>query len=199
MKKPVEIIVGSHYLFDHYFIEESLENDAMGTKTLALVFVGAVLATSVSYGWDNLRPPSTVAGAATPQSIAAPQSYSSNPSAAPPVPNTPQGSIPNEVSNPVDASGWPVYPYPSYHNPFYSENSARDLFSGTVDWIIGFPTTVMDRLSNFLDRKVFPQTPATHGARSPNPNGVQPLYVAPERPASLPPAKPYVKDEPKGR
>jgi hypothetical protein len=187
-------------LFDHYFIEESLENDDMGTKTLALVFVGVVLATSLTYGWDNLRPPRTAAGTAASQSIAAPQSYSSsNQSAAPPVPNTPQGSIPNDVSAPVDASGWPVYPYPSYHNPFYTENAARDLFSGTVDWIIGFPTTVMDRLSNFLDRKVFPQTPATHGARSPNPNGVQPLYVAPEKPATLPPAKPYVRDDAKGR
>ncbi len=172
----------------------------MGTKTLALVFVGAVLATSASYGWDNLRPPNTASGAATSQSIAASQSYSSsNPSSAPPVPNAPQGSISSDASMPVDSSGWPVYPYPSYHNPFYSENSARDLFSGTVDWIIGFPSTVMDRVSNFLDRKVFPQTPATHGAGSPNPKAVQPLYVAPEKPATLPPAKPYLRDEAKGR
>jgi len=96
-----------------------------------------------------------------------------------------------EASLSTDPSGWPVYPYPQYHNPYYRSSSPRDIFSGTVDWLVSFPTTLMDRVSNFLDRKVFPQVPAAQGSRSPAPGQVQSLPPVPEKPASLPAAMPY--------
>lgn len=172
----------------------------MGKKSIVLVMVGVFALVSASYAWDTLRPPKNAAGAVKNQSLGQPNSYlSPNQPSLPAVPNASTGNLPMNEAVTSDASGWPVYPYPDYHNPFYSGNSPRDLFSGTLDWIVALPTTVMDKVSNFLDRKVFPQAPATHGARTPNVNGVQPLYVTPEKPASLPPATLYVRDDIKGR
>lgn len=171
----------------------------MGTKSIALILIITVVLSSASYGWENLRTGNAAADSTTPHSVG--KQWTSSPNQLSPTPfsGPGQAGVPNYDTMANDASGWPVYPYPSYHNPYYSENSPRDLFSGTVDWIVGFPSTVMDSLSNFLDRKVFPQMPATHGARSANPNTVQPLYVKPEKPAGLPPATPYVSDEGRAR
>ncbi len=168
----------------------------MGSKRVALVIIGLFLVSSASYGWDNLRTTNTASGVAPSQSLGRPNAYSAaNQPLPPPVPNSPSPASPNNETMPSDASGWPVYPYPEYHNPFYSGTSPRDLFSGTVEWIVGLPSAVMDNLSNFLDRKVFPLAPATHGSKSSNGTGVQPLYVKPEKPETLPPATPYIKDD----
>jgi hypothetical protein len=147
-----------------------------------------------AYAWENQPPrnnsnPATVSQGNDPGQPLAPQ---------PPFnPVGPSGQTP--VSTPArdantgsDATGWPVYPYPQYHNPHYGGSSSpRDVFSGTVDWIIGFPSTLMGRVSNFLDRKVFPQVPAAQGSRPAAPGQVQSLHPVPEKPASLPAAIPY--------
>jgi len=181
-------------------MSESLEIDDMGTKSIALALTGVFLLSSAGYCWDNPRSANPAPGAATSQPIGQPHSYSSpGPPSLSRVPNASQRIIPNNDAMPSDAPGWPMYPYPDYHNPFYNGTSPRDLVSGTVDWIVGLPSTMMDSLSNLLDRKVFPQAPATHGANSPNSNAVKPLYVKPETPVTLPPATPYIKDDAKGR
>lgn len=62
---------------------------------------------------------------------------------------------------------WPYYPYPPYHNPYYEQRmSPRDALTGTIDWLLALPSSVMDRIGNFLDGRVFPQAPAAQGARS---------------------------------
>lgn len=95
-----------------------------------------------------------------------------------------------------DAGQWPYYPYPQYHNPYYDERimRPRDALSGTIDWLLTLPSNVMDRVSNFLDGTVFPQAPATRGARpdsqplsSPQPGGgtaTTPPQAAPAAPAA---------------
>ncbi len=95
----------------------------------------------------------------------------------------------------TDSSGWPNYPYPQYHNPYYEGVSPRDMFSGTVDWFFALPSTVMDRFSGFMDRNFFPQSPAAQGSKS------QPESQAPTVPQanpgtsqSLPPAGAYQPD-----
>ncbi len=57
----------------------------------------------------------------------------------------------------------PLYPYPPYHNPYYNGASAGEFLSGTVDWLFGLPSSLIDRVANFMDSSFFPQAPATHG------------------------------------
>jgi hypothetical protein len=62
---------------------------------------------------------------------------------------------------------------------------------------VGLPTNVMNRFSNFMDEKVFPAAPATHGG-SPvtNSDGPKAKQVVPENAPPLPPAGAY---KPKSR
>jgi hypothetical protein len=91
----------------------------------------------------------------------------------------------------------PTYPYPPYHNPYYTGRSAGNVLSGLIDWIVGLPTNAMNRFSNFMDDKVFPTAPATHGGsqaqNSDKPNAQQ---AVPENAPPLPPAGAY---KPKSR
>ena len=86
----------------------------------------------------------------------------------------------------------PTYPYPPYHNPYYTGRSAGNVLSGLIDWIVGLPTNVMNRFSNFMDEKVFPTAPATHGgSQTPKSNGPNAQQAVPENSPPLPPAGAY--------
>jgi len=67
------------------------------------------------------------------------------------------------AGQPVEGTGWPTYPYPQYHNPYYQPSDPRAVFNETVDWFFRLPSTVMDRFANFLDKNLFPASPATYG------------------------------------
>ncbi|MEI8182895.1 MAG: hypothetical protein WCG29_09340 [Desulfomonile sp.] len=106
-----------------------------------------------------------------------------------------QGGSPvqNQQLNPgTDATGWPNYPYPQYHNPYYGGISTRDLVSGTLEWLVSLPSTVFDRFSGFVDRNFFPQSPATQGGgtqpQTQTPSGAQ---TSPGTTGPLPPANVY--------
>ncbi len=73
-----------------------------------------------------------------------------------------QTQIPSP-GQPVEGAGWPTYPYPQYHNPYYQSSDPRTVFNETVDWVFRLPSNVMDRFANFLDKNFFPPSPATHG------------------------------------
>ncbi len=86
----------------------------------------------------------------------------------------------------------PPYPYPPYHNPYYNGASAGEFLSGTVDWLFSLPSSLIDRVANFMDGNFFPQSPATSGGtpqsevqRSPSVQETQPIGQ------SLPPAAVY--------
>ncbi len=85
----------------------------------------------------------------------------------------------------VQQSEWPHYPYPQYHNPYYRQMSPRDAISGTIDWFFALPSHLMDRLSSFLDGNVFPQVPATQGAKSQPRPQVVPRTGPPPPPATV--------------
>lgn len=86
----------------------------------------------------------------------------------------------------------PAYPYPPYHNPYYTGRSAGNVLSGLIDWIVGLPTNVMNRFSNFMDDKVFPTAPATDGGSpAPKSNGSNAQQAVPENAPPLPPAGAY--------
>lgn len=68
---------------------------------------------------------------------------------------------PQETANTQD--GWPTYPYPQYHNPYYEGAAARNLLTEAVDWIVAVPSNVVGKVCDFLDTRVFPNVPATHG------------------------------------
>lgn len=110
-------------------------------------------------------------------------------------PHDQQGGYPvqNQSLNPgTDATGWPNYPYPQYHNPYYGGVSTRDMVSGTIEWLVTLPSTVMDRFSGFMDRNFFPQSPATQGADSQKQAPTSPGTPAGGGTAeSLPPASVY--------
>jgi len=81
------------------------------------------------------------------------------------LPQSPSGyqaqSIPQHLGVGRDAP--PPYPYPPYQNPYYNGVSTGEFLSGTVDWLFGLPSSLIDRVANFMDGNFFPQTPATHG------------------------------------
>lgn len=166
----------------------------MGTRSIMATLLVLLTVVTPAYVWGETLPLPSNPPLGTLSPGTAPGQPLSQQS--PSYPVQPSGQLPTtqpagEASLGSDASGWPAYPYPEYHNPYYRGSSPRDIFSGTVDWLVTFPTTLMDRVSNFLDRKVFPQIPAAQGSRSPAPGQVQPLHLVPEKPASLPAAIPY--------
>jgi hypothetical protein len=60
-------------------------------------------------------------------------------------------------------AGEPNYPYPPYHNPYYEGPPTRNLLTDAVEWIVAVPSNVMGNFCDFLDRRVFPNVPATSG------------------------------------
>ncbi|MCX5872704.1 MAG: hypothetical protein NTY51_05645 [Deltaproteobacteria bacterium] len=96
---------------------------------------------------------------------------------------------PSQTEPGQNVASWPNYPYPQHHNPYYDGGSPGNMVSGAIDWALSFPSSVWDRLSEFLDYNVFPRSPATHGG------GPQVQSIAPQnsgqQPQNLPPAKSY--------
>jgi hypothetical protein len=164
----------------------------MGTKRIIVLLALLTFAVS-AYAWENPPPRNNSNPGTVSQGNDQVQPLAQQPPFHPVGPSgqTPVSAPARDANAGTDATGWPVYPYPQYHNPHYGGSSPRDIFSGTVDWLIGFPSTLMDRVSNFLDRKVFPQVPAAQGSRPSAPGQVQALHPVPEKPASLPAAIPY--------
>jgi hypothetical protein len=87
--------------------------------------------------------------------------------------NRVSGEAPANYQKPAPAaqtSCGPQYPYPPYHNPYYTGASGREVFSDAADWITKLPFSIMDRLSNLWDSRRFPRIPATHGGGAPQPD-----------------------------
>ncbi len=106
---------------------------------------------------------------------------------APPV-NTPQ---PDGVERRPDCDNVPHYPYPTYHNPYYTGVSGREMLSGAMDWVVQLPMNIVDRVSTFVDRRVFshrgaPNAPAPAAAITPMAPTAAPgiSATAPTTPAS---------------
>ncbi len=58
----------------------------------------------------------------------------------------------------------PVYQYPEHHNPYYSEQSQRDIIVEMLDWFLSIPASVVSRFSEAGNEGVYPRMPATHGS-----------------------------------
>ncbi|HMK36278.1 MAG TPA: hypothetical protein VK463_14485 [Desulfomonilaceae bacterium] len=162
------------------------------TRSLKSVVLIVLTWASVSYGWQNQVPShpggnsnSGAGQSTTSQTVNQPvPQYEPQPQSLPghtPQP-FPQGSSAQE--------GYPQYPYPPYHNPYYGEGiTPRDLFSNTLDWLFGLPSNIAERVSNFVDSKFFPQAPATQGG--PPQSHIQGTPPSPDNtvaPQSVPPA-----------
>jgi hypothetical protein len=70
----------------------------------------------------------------------------------------------NEAPSP---EAQPSYPYGPFHNPYYGPADSGRAMAGYVDWVLNLPSNLLGRVSNILDRKVFPATPATNGVGAP--------------------------------
>jgi hypothetical protein len=93
--------------------------------------------------------------------------------------------------------GVPHYPYPPYPNPFYEESPRRKPLADGVEWLWGLPSNVVERFSTFIDTRLFPNKPATHGGGVPaHPPVARPTQAIP-RPfvpqAPLPSALPAAR------
>jgi hypothetical protein len=126
-----------------------------------------LMCTSFSYGWQNqpLSAPPGKAYLAPPPPAAPVQQYQNVPQYGGAQQPTPQYE-PSQPANMAQDS-YPQYPYPQYHNPYYSGNgmTARDMLTYTMDWLFTLPSNLADHVSNFVDNRFFPQTPATHGGQ----------------------------------
>ncbi len=91
-----------------------------------------------------------------------------------------------------NTTGWPNYPYPPYHNPYYDGGTPGNLLSGAIDWVLEFPSSAWDRFSEFLDSKLFPNSAATYGGK-PNVEPTKPQSVE-KQPQNLPAANSYKMD-----
>lgn len=168
----------------------------MGTRSLPTIIVLLLSLASFAQGQQNMPYSSSpVAGSFPSTQGATPNSpYSGTGQIYSGSPNQHGGyPVPNQPVNPgTDATGWPNYPYPQYHNPYYGGVSTRDFVSGTIEWLVTFPSTVMDRFSGFMDRSFFPPSPATQGGDPQKQTPVSPGVPAnPGGAGSLPPATAY--------
>lgn len=99
----------------------------------------------------------------------------------------------HEIPGPQADRAYPAYPYPAHHNPYYGESSHPNFLSQWMDYVVGLPAAVVGRVADFVDRRVFPASPATQGPQSSAP-ATQAAEPAPPQ-APLPPASAY--DQPK--
>ena len=99
-------------------------------------------------------------------------------------PLRPQGNVSANQQGP-GYQGLPNHPYPQQNNPFYDGSTPGGMVSDTIDWIVAFPSNLMDRVSEYLDTRFFPSTPATSGVQGAQPGNSNPA------PAPLPPANAY--------
>jgi hypothetical protein len=138
-------------------------------RMLSVVAVSLLVLVSVSQaGAQGAQDPGSAQSFApvpSGQAIPAPQGKYPSPGYGLQPQAQPQPTTQYQQSGTAASQGeWPYYPYPPYHNPYYEQRmSARDAFSGTIDWLLAFPSSVMDRIGNFLDGRVFPQAPAAQG------------------------------------
>lgn len=132
-----------------------------------VVFI-VLACTSFSYGWQSQphgAPTGSAYPATTPQ-VVPQQQYQGVPQYSG-APQPPPQYDPSQ-SGSVTQDAYPQYPYPQYHNPYYSGSgmTAKDMLSHTMDWLFSLPSNVADQVSNFVDNRFFPQTPATHGGQT---------------------------------
>ena len=131
----------------------------LGVTLLVLVVVSSAGAQNAPYSGPSpaFAPAGVGRGMSAPQGTYAPQGYGVRP----------QPGYQDQYSGSQAGAGqWPYYPYPPYHNPYYNQRmNARQALSGTIDWFFALPSNLMDRVSGFLDGRIFPQMPASQGAR----------------------------------
>jgi hypothetical protein len=133
---------------------------------LSILFVTLVVVAS-SHAWQNPAGTAGQRGPAAPTGIppqVGPQVgiQGVSPHAnRPPEGYQPPMAQPQEAQNAQD--GWPHYPYPQYHNPYYEGSPNPNLLTYAVDWVLAVPSNAIEHFCNFLDRRVFPKMPATHG------------------------------------
>lgn len=150
---------------------------------ISLLFIALTCATA-SYGWQTQPPGGASGGAYTlsPQSGAPQQPYQGTAQHGA-LPGSPPLYSPQPTHQGTAAQdGYPQYPYPQYHNPYYSVGSvnAKDLVSYAVDWLFTLPSNIAEQLSNIVDNRFFPQTPATHGGQTQSHiPGTQPSQAGP--------------------
>jgi hypothetical protein len=84
----------------------------------------------------------------------------------------------------AEESDFPRYPYPAHPNPYYEGAENRNVLSEGIGWLKGASTTLVDRVSNFVDMKFFPAKPATHGGGVDQSPATGPIY--PSGPVSTP-------------
>ncbi len=161
-----------------------------GIVAILALMVGTV---GVAAAWQR---PSAGPPPAAPQMTQA-QAYPPSPSGQPTPegwPATPPAGQPYagpENQSPT-APGFPQYPYPQHHNPYFNDTPAGGFFSGAMDWLLSFPQTFLDRATNYIDGTFFPQTPATHGQSGQSGGKADPLAESASQRQPLPPAQRYV-------
>jgi hypothetical protein len=133
---------------------------------LRTVFI-VLTCTPFSYGWQSPppgAPPGNAYPAPTPPGVTQ-QQYQGVPQYGGAQQPAPQYEPPQPGSAAQDS--YPQYPYPQYHNPYYSGSgmTARDMLTHTMDWLFSLPSNLADQVSNYVDNRFFPQTPATHGGQ----------------------------------
>ena len=149
-------------------------------KCVVIIFAVMMSALNLS---PVLANPVTPQGPATNAAVVGPQSGQTQSTV-----ETSQPVHPQTEGNP---SGWPNYAYPPYHNPYYYGGTGN-LLSGAIDWVLEFPSSAWDRFSEFLDRRLFPNSPATYGGK-PNTSPIPPQNAVPQN-GELPKANPYKSD-----
>jgi hypothetical protein len=110
------------------------------------------------------------------------------------------GTPPTQGLDVPGRQGYPTYPYPPYHNPYFEGRVQPSFITRTLDWLFSVHTGVMDRVADYVDGKFFPRAPATSGRPGPpnqadpgpagSPNVVPPSVPPPE-PGQVRPLNPY--------
>jgi hypothetical protein len=92
---------------------------------------------------------------------------------------------------PEPPDGYPYYPYPEHHNPYYDESGSMNLVYEAFDRLMEAPLALMNRWAQPRPPARFPRAPATSGGRSgpglPAQRFPNPFYVPPPeaRPSSF--------------
>ncbi len=139
----------------------------MKLKGLFSIFLLTLVVAAGSHAWQNpagntgQRGPAAAAGV-PPQVGPQPGIQGVSPYANRP-PEGYQPPLAQPQQAPTAQDGWPHYPYPQYHNPYYEGPPNKNLLTHAVDWVLAVPSNAIEHLCDFLDRRVFPKIPATHG------------------------------------
>jgi len=167
----------------------------MRSKSMLGISLLALTVTSVCWGWQT---------GPTGQQPGAPPPYYGTPSPDGQYVGAPQYGV-GTASPPQAYQGQPApgesaagqagYPYPPSDNPFFDVTMTRNFLSNSMDWLMGLPSNVFDRFSNYVDGAFFPQAPATQGGRPLQPEAAGPgQWQQPVARPPLPPASPYERE-----